>query len=154
MTKYEKLLVEAENKGITVLELDMGNDKPYGKNFDDIIVLNRNMTEINKRCVLAEELGHYYRTYGDICRQDCINDIKQENTARKWSYEQLIGVIDLVNSHKHGCSNMYDIAEYLEVPVDILENAIEHYKCKYPDGCQIDNYWVNFDSGLEVLEMF
>lgn len=40
MTNYEKLLITASKKGITVLELDLGTDKKCGKLLDDFIIIN------------------------------------------------------------------------------------------------------------------
>lgn len=39
------------------------------------------MPTIEKACVLAEELGHYYTSQGDILELDTVDAIKQEQRA-------------------------------------------------------------------------
>lgn len=152
VTKYEALACNAEKIGIDVIEVDLEGKSGYILN--NTIFINQNMNDISKRCVLAEELGHYFKNYGDITNQEDIKNKKQEIIARRWSYEHLVGVVDLINAHKKGCYTKYDIAEYLNITEDILENALKYYQCKYDNGCKIDNYWINFNNGLEILEMF
>lgn len=155
MTKYERLMAEAEKRGLTVIEVDAGTDKNFGKNYDDLIVINSNMDTKSKACILAEELGHCLKTCGNITDYSKTENYKKEQVARRWSYEKLIGIVDLINAHKlGGCRNIYEIADYIGVNEDILENALSYYNCKYPDGYRIDNYWINFNNGLEIYEMF
>ena len=48
-------------------------------------------TYIDEKCVLAEELGHYYydATYSPYCK-DLQVISKQERKAKKWSYYALV----------------------------------------------------------------
>lgn len=154
MTKYERLLARAENEGTKVLELDLGTNKECGKYFDNIIIINSNMCTIQKYCILSEELGHHHKTVGDITNQTKIENKKQELIARRWGYEKLIGVVDLLNAHTHGCKTRYEIADYLCVTESFLEDAIDYYKCKYGMYYEIDNYLVYFEPNLSVLEKF
>lgn len=152
MTKYEELACKAEKFGIEVIEMNLEGKCGYILN--NTVFINGSMDDACKRCVLAEELGHYLKNVGDITNQLKIKNKKQEVLARRWSYEQLVGIVDLINAHKHGCNTKYDVIEYLNITEDILENALNYYKCKYENGYKIDNYWINFNNGLEIFEMF
>ncbi len=154
MNRYENLLLEAENRGVNVLELNIGTNKEYGKCIDNLIIINSNMNNSQKYCVLSEELGHHYKTVGDITDQTKIENRKQEIIARRWGYEKLIGIVDLINAHNRGCRNRYEVAEYLNVTEEFLEATLEYYRCKYPDYHNINNYWIKFNNGLEVIKKF
>lgn len=155
MTRYEKLVTKASTiYGATVLEIDLGTDKPCGKCIDNIIILNSNNNLKEKYSVLSEELGHYITSNGDIIDQDNIVNRKQEIIARRWGYKHIIGIIDLINSYRYGCKNRHEISEYLEITEEFLNETLAYYKCQYPEGYEIDNYWVDFSNGLEIFEKF
>ena len=111
-------------------------------------------TQKAKSCVLAEELGHYYTTVGNILDQSYISNRKQELHARMWGYDHLIGLTGLVSAAKSGCCNIYEIAEYLDVTEEYLLEAINAYKSKYGAGTVINNYWITFEPTLQIYEMF
>lgn len=154
MTKYENLLTQLEEEGIEILDLNLGTNKECGKCFNNLIVINSRLNKNQKHCVLIEELGHFYKTSGDITDQTKTQNRKQELIARRWGYKRLVGIVDLINAHKQGCRNKYEISDYLCITEGFLEKALEYYKCKYPDGYEIDNYWINFNNGLEIFERF
>lgn len=129
---YEKLLVEAEEENIIVKEKSFESSLD-GLYFNNKIALNKNTLVRNceKACVLAEELGHHHKTYGNIIDLNNIDNIKQENKARLYAYDKLVGINGLVNAYSAGCRNLYDIADYLNVTEEFLSAAIEEYVCKY-----------------------
>nr|DAJ03031.1 MAG TPA: IrrE protein [Caudoviricetes sp.] len=103
------------------------------------------MPVCQKACVLAEELGHYYTTTGDILDQSEISNKKQERTARLWAYNKMITVEKLLAAKEAGCQNGYEIAEYLEVTEEFLKEAISCYGAKYGKGFQKDQYIILFE---------
>lgn len=154
MTHYEILLSKAEELGIRVQEIDFGCNEECGYYSNNKILINSRMNECQKYAVLAEELGHHHKTVGDIFNQKITENRKQELLARRWGYDKLIGIVGIINAHKEGCRNKYEIAEYFNVPENFINETFEYYKLKYPDGYAIDNYWINFNNGLEILENF
>ncbi|MEG1256667.1 ImmA/IrrE family metallo-endopeptidase [Clostridium sp.] len=154
MSTYEEVLINFENKGVEVIELDLGTNKECGKCIGNMIFINKNLNTKQKYCVLIEELGHYYTSTGDITNQNKTTNRKQELIARRWGYKYIIGIVDLINAHRHGCMYRYEIAEYLGITESFLEETIDYYNCKYENGCEIDNYWINFNSGLHIFEKF
>jgi hypothetical protein len=149
---YEELLVEADELGIKVKEFNLKTRKGhcYGKR----IAVHKNLSNYDKACVLAEELGHYHLTVGNITNQRDINNRKQELLARNWSYEKLVSIDKIIQAHEYGCKTSYEMAEYLDVTQEFLEEAVQHYREKYGILIKKDNYAVYFEPRLGILRMF
>ena len=149
---YEALLDEANDIGLTVKEkpLKYNNGRIKGSR---IAIRQDITTTAEKSCVLAEELGHYYTTVGDILDQSKPESRKQERQARFWAYNKQIGLIGLVRAFEHGCQNRFEIAEYLEVTEEFLEECIECYRNKYGICKQVDNYLIYFIPQLAVMKL-
>lgn len=128
MTKYEKLLIEAENQGTSVLELDLGTNKKCGKYITNTIIINSNMTDTEKFEILAEELGHHHTTFGHITNQNDVYNRKLELKARRDGYKILVDPIDIIEAIHHGAINIYEIADSVCVTVDTLYEIIEDFK--------------------------
>ena len=106
--KYNDLLNEANAEGISIKERPFKtyDGRIKGKN----IYLRKDMNTTEKSCVLAEELGHYYTTVGDILDMNAPENRKQERQARLWGYNRTIGLLGLISAYEHGCTNRYKIA--------------------------------------------
>lgn len=153
MNAYEALLDEACNMGLTVKEkpLKYNNGRIKGKR----IAIRQDIdTEKEKACVLAEELGHYYTSVGNILDMTVPANRKQERQARLWAYNKLIGLTGLIRAYEHGCKSRYEIADYLEVTEGYLEECIECYRDKYGIYKEIDNYVIYFIPHLTVFKKF
>jgi Zn-dependent peptidase ImmA (M78 family) len=148
---YEDLLIKIEKEGIEYFENNYIG-KMKGLYIDNTITLNSNIdTEAEKKCILAEELGHHFTSYGNILDQSKVENKKQERRARAWAYDRLIGINGLINAYKYGCKSKYEIAEYLNVSEQFLEEATTYYNEKYGLYYEIDNYIVYFNP-LGVIE--
>ena len=107
-------------------------------NIDKInaIALNYNNigTYIEEKCVLAEELGHYYydATYSLYC-QDLQVISKQERKAKKCAYNVLVPYEDLRRAIKNGLTTVYSLANYFEVTEAFISKCISFYIEKYGD---------------------
>lgn len=124
-----------------------------GLYFDGNIALERKMSQTEKSCVLAEELGHYYTTSGNILDQTNASNRKQEYRARLYGYNLKIGLMGLVRAFEHGCRSASDIAEYLDVTEEYLKEAVDCYRSKYGVYATVDNYVVYFTPALGVLKI-
>lgn len=131
MSNYENLLSIAHSHGIRIIESDLGVDKPFGKCIGNLIIINNRVNEYERFCVLAEELGHFNLTVGNITNQSNFNNRKQESIARRWSYEKLISPEDIIAAILSGVDNIYDLAEKFNVTESFLLESIKHYKRKY-----------------------
>lgn len=150
---YEDLLLEADSEKLIVREKNIPGYN--GRIYKNRIAINKDIdTSAEKSCVLAEELGHYYTTTGDILDQSDVNNRKQELRARLWAYNKQIGLSGIISACKHGCRNLCEMAEYLDVTEEFLNEALSAYQSKYGISVPIDNYIVFFEPKLAVLERY
>ena len=89
-------------------------------------------TYIDEKCILAEELGHYYMdaTYPASCTNTVLIN-KQEYRAKKWSYNTLVPFKSLRKAFSNGINTVYSLAEYFEVTEEYMRNCINFYTNKY-----------------------
>ena len=151
MITYEQLLMEADSKGLLSKEKNLPISK--GRIKGNRIAIKRGMTEMEKKCVMAEELGHYYTGTRDILDQSSVSNRKQEMHGRIYAYNKLVGLMGIIDAHKHHCQNLFETAEYLDVTEEFLSDALNYYKAKYGKGVSIDNYVIYFEPCLGVLEL-
>lgn len=150
---YEKLVMEVEDEGIELFENNYIG-KLKGLYVDNTITLNTNITtEIEKKCILAEELGHYHTSSGDIRDQSKIENRKQELKARRWAVQKLIAIENFKDAFDAGIRNRYELSEFLGVSESFIEISLNHFKGIYGLYVQIDNYIVYFEP-LSVVEMW
>lgn len=151
---YENLLQEAADANVYVIEDAPFQSRADGLIRNDVIGINRTVRQSTQRaCVLAEELGHYHTTVGDIIDQSSDTNRKQELRARLWSYNKLIGLHGIISCYKTGCQTAYDMAEHLGVTEEFLQEALQCYRSKYGIYTRFDNYVVYFEPTLSVLEL-
>jgi hypothetical protein len=142
---YEKLLCEAEKENIEVVYMPL-KGRIKGLYCDKVIAINKNIeTTAEKTCVLAEELGHYYTTVGNILDQKKIINRKLERRARAWAYQRQVPLDKLTEAYKAGIRNRFELAEYLEVTERFLEEAIKYYREKYGIYCRVGKYRICFE---------
>ncbi|MDD3404078.1 MAG: ImmA/IrrE family metallo-endopeptidase [Hespellia sp.] len=148
---YEDLLIEAEDNSLVVKEkpLRANNGRIKGNR----VAIRKGLTEIEKACVLAEELGHHHTTVGNILDLSDAQNAKQERQARLWAYNKKIGLKGILDAHQHGCRDRYEMAEYLEVTDAFLEDAVDCYKDKYGEFVVVDNYIIYFIPNLMIGQM-
>lgn len=151
MTTYEDMLIEADRNHLITKEKPLRANK--GRIAGNRIAIKRDMTEKEKRCVMAEELGHYYTSFGDILDQGRVGNRKQEQLARTWAYNKLIGLVGIVDSYKAGCRNRSEMAAHLNVTEEFLSEALRRYHDKYGTYASVDNYIIYFEPSLGVLEI-
>lgn len=149
--KYEKLKMEALNNDVEIFERSM-NVKIKGLYADNIIWINKSITQVEKLCVLAEELGHHYTTVGDIIKQNKLENIKQEKQARKWAWNKLVSPLKLIESFEYGCKSKYEIAEYLNITEGFLEDGLKFYKEKYGTSIKINKKYTLILDPLSVYK--
>ena len=150
---YEELLNEADIAGLIVKEKPLQSSD--GRIFGNRIAVRKNIPTLKeKSCVLAEELGHYYTTVGNIIDMQDIRNVKQERKARVGAYDELIGLTGLIRAFERCCQSRYEIADFLGVTEEFLSDALNYYKVKYGESTVIDHYIIRFIPSLMVAKMF
>lgn len=149
---YEELQMENENLNIQELDLSGVSDL-RGLYIDGNIAIHKDLTETEKACVLAEELGHHHTSTGNILDLKDIRNRKQERIARLWAYNKQIGLLGIISAFKASCYNSYDMADCLGVTEEFLQEAIECYRQIYGIGIMVGNYFLQFEPYLQVHTM-
>lgn len=149
---YEVLLNTADQAGLTVKEKPLSESDGLIKG-NRIAIRKDIPTQAEKSCVLAEELGHYFTSAGNILDQTDIVNRKQEYRARLYGYNLQIGLRGIISAHTAGCRNLYEMADYLDVTEEYLKEALDCYRSKYGEYVKVDNYMIYFIPSLAVLEI-
>ena len=153
MNTYECLQDEACEDGIDVIDYTFHSNRIKGLYCDGTVAIRKDMNTAQKTCALAEELGHHKTSVGNILDMTSAVNRKQERQARLHGYNRLIGLTGIINAFNAGCQNKYEIAEYLDITDEYLEECISCYRDKYGVYTTIDNYIIYFIPNLVVVEM-
>lgn len=148
---YEQLLTAADQAGLLVKEqpLHMHDGLISGNR----IAIRKDIeTQVKKSCVLAEEIGHYCTSSGDILDLSNSGNRKQELRARIWAYNKLIGLKGIIRCYEHRCHSFSDMSELLDVTEEFLSDALEYYRKKYGVCVIYNQYVVYFEPSLAVMK--
>lgn len=152
MMTYDELLMLADAEGLITKEkpLKANDGRIAGKK----IAIRKDIeTDAEKSCVLAEELGHYYTSYGNIIEQSNVSNRKQEYRARLKGYDLKIGLSGIVDCFEYGCQSIHDMARLLNAPEDYVRTVINCYKSKYGLCVRFEEYLIMFDPALAVIKL-
>ena len=153
MDKLYVLYNHADMENVQVIEYKFSN-RIKGLYCDGTIAINNKLNEVEKTCILAEELGHHHTTVGNIIDTEKPFNIKQEKIARKWAVNRLLTPEELISAVVSGCEYISDVADYLGVTDKFLLEAIEVFKNTYGIIYRYDNYAIRFnDAGYSVEEI-
>ena len=146
---YEDLLIEYDTEDIVIKEKPLQSSN--GRIYNNRIAIRHGMNRVDKTCTLAEELGHYYTTTGDILNQENVSNRKQEHRARMWAYGKLLPLQFFILAFKHGCRSIHETAEFLEVSEEFLVDCINAYYSKYGPFLETNGYLFMFsETGLNI----
>lgn len=143
MSHYEELLTKNEH-----IKIKDTHSLPNGYSAfykDGVILIDKNLSERRKAEVLYEELAHHKLTYGNILDQSKFNNRKFENYARRYGYEAALPLRIIVEAHNYGVSNLYELAEYVQLSEEYIAEILKHYKNKYGIGTHYGEYLITFD---------
>lgn len=151
--EYGELLDLAKSQNINVYEkYDFSGTRIKGLYCDGNIALSKDLhTEAEKKCVLAEELGHYETAVGDITDQSLTSNRKQELRGRLIAYNKMVGLMGFIDAYQHHYHDLHEMAEYLDVTDAFLSETIDCYRAKYGSYAKLDNYVVYFEPNIGVL---
>ena len=130
MNDFEMLLDEVSSE-VPVIEAPILAKGYEGLYKDNYIFLEKSLTSTRKRERLMEEYGHHKTSVGTIINYDTPESRKQEARARRVSLEALVPLDKLIECSFAGLHTNFECAEYLDVSVDTLTDAIQHYSAKF-----------------------
>lgn len=141
---YDEVLMRTDENNCRVHEMPFLSDAK-GLCIDNNIFLNREIEgDTEKKCILAEELGHVMTTYGNILDRKNSYNQKQEMQARGFAYDLLIGLDGLVLAYQNHCTGIDEFVEFLDVTKSFFSDALEYYKAKYGTKVIYKGYSLHF----------
>lgn len=143
LSQFELLILKAQSEGADVLELPLRTGAEYAKYVDKCIGINANLPDNIKCELMAEEIGHHRKTYGNITNKSDIRNLKLENIARREGFKILLKPSDFLVPLNHGARSLYEFAEHFNLSEKTLLNIIHDWKKIYGMGIQIGNYYLN-----------
>lgn len=146
MEKISDIFNVVEKENIVYEERNLSNLKSKGiylklDGIPPIIAIDSSI--INKAkvyiCILSEELGHHFTTYGNLLEpkknyMDKLIKHKKENIARKWASNFLITDEEFIAALNKCISSKFEMAEFFDVTDELLEYkilSIVHDEDKY-----------------------
>lgn len=142
---YEDLLDLASGYGLYVYEVRF-QSRAKGIIRGNLVGVESQLPQTEKACALVEEIAHRVTSVGNILNQSDIRNRKQELRARQWAYECMIPVERIIQAHYARITGSYDLAEYLGVTQDFLQDAIDRYTSKYGIYLRVDErHTIQFD---------
>lgn len=159
MDEREKMIQQLADDGIKIDEALLPKLAPnvsglylVRSTHEPTILVNGALTEREKRCVLAEEAGHHYRTSGNVINAKDAFARKQEEAGRRWAYEKLIPLDRLASvclEAEH--LPLWDLAEALDVTEEFLISALNYYRDKYGHLAELpDGIIVQFEPHFDI----
>lgn len=155
MNSFELLENEACEEGVDVIGYDFNSNRIKGLYCNGTVAISNDIDTVTERTtILAEELGHYYTSTGNILDQTDVSNRKQERHARIWAYDKLIGLSGILRGFEAGCQSRYELAEFLGVTEEFLQEALDCYAARYGVCIQIDKYVIYFTPYLGVAKLY
>lgn len=149
MSLYEDLVIE--NSHIPIGDNFKSNSNFRGLYDMGVIVIDKHLTETRKAEVLFEELAHHKLTWGDITDQSQFNNRKFENYARRAGYQAALPLRIIIEAYHYGVSNLYELADYVQLGEEYIIEILEFYKKKYGLAKYYNGYVIKFEP-LQVYE--
>ncbi len=155
MNRLEKLEQEAFENKVKVYNYYLGEESLKGIYIDGNVAINTSVINIaEKSCILAEELGHHYTSVGNILDMSVVENRKQEQQARLWAYDKMIGLPGIIKAYKaRRIESAPEMADYLDVTEEFLMEALNCYKSKYGQCVRLGHYYIMFEP-LAVIEKY
>lgn len=149
MGLYEDLCIDYNY--IPITETNMLPSFQSGSYVNGEIFIKFNLSETTKAEILFEELAHHKYTWGNILDQKDFNNRKFENYARRAAYQNALPLNLIIEAYHYGISNLYELAQYVQLSEKYILNAIEYYKKKYGLSTYHNGYVIKFEP-LQVFE--
>lgn len=140
---YESLI--AQYPHLLIKEVNFLPSGLAGLYMDNVVLIDKQRSYYEKHCILAEELGHYETTYGDITDLQKLRNWKLELVARRWGYEKIVSLDKLIECYEAGLKTLDEVCTHLEVTEGYLKTSITHYHSRFGVSTSHNGYEIYFD---------
>lgn len=127
------LYAYAEENGISVVSFPLGDLEAMSLITSDGrpcigIDPDRLSSKQDEKIKLSHELGHVVQNafYNSFAACDVWE--RQENKANRWSFRSLVSEKDLRKAVKNGLTEVWELAEYFDVPPEVMAKICHYYK--------------------------
>lgn len=128
MNALERLIAEYEDDLTFEFSDKLPNGLP-GYIINTHITINKRLSYQKSKAILAEEIGHYKTSSGDIMNYSDYKSMKQEIKARRWGYKKLVPIESLKQYIRNKDQvNCYEVAEEFDLPCKVIKEALNIYK--------------------------
>lgn len=79
--------------------------------------------------ILAHELGHIQTGTMHSVSSPCDLVERHEERAERWTIKHLLPYDEMCYAIRNGCRTTWELAEYFEVPDELIHKAIDYYTC-------------------------
>ena len=138
---YEELIEEYAGE-VNVIEHDIkenpivrakGGKGFYYRSADQKVgtaIIDSTLSSIDKKCTLAEELGHHYTSCGNILSLKYGNAEKQERIAREWGAIKLVSPQELSRYYLMYEGDITKIAEEMQLTPETIHIYLKYISRK------------------------
>ena len=148
---YNELLDEMDSKNCRIYEMNF-KSAAKGLCIDNNVFISKKLDgDTERKCILAEELGHIMTTQGNILDNTKAENRKQELQARAYAYDLLIGLDGILLAYMKHCRSIDEFADFLDVTKPFFEDALVYYARKYGDFVEYKTYTIRFSPCLYVF---
>ncbi|WP_227394227.1 ImmA/IrrE family metallo-endopeptidase [Jeotgalibacillus aurantiacus] len=141
--RYEKLLDEYPE--LIVKEDPRMPDKLPGFIVNNFISINKNISLPAKYFILAEEIGHYVTTEGDILNLNDIRHMKAEIVARRWGYHKVLSFDHLIECYQMNILTCEELCDHFELEPGHVDRVLKAYIEKYGLSVEYKGYTIEFE---------
>lgn len=150
MDEYEIILNEY-SKEVDIVETNLYERIGlYGVYRNGIIFLEHSLNLTEKKAILIEEYNHFKKTVGIILDENIIENAKQENLARRLTYERLLPLESIITCYYDGFIYYHEVAEHLSISEELLIEAVNYYKATMGIVFHFRNYMIVFGNTITV----
>lgn len=141
--KYETLILEYPQ--LTVKEVTTLPAGLAGFILGREILLDKRRCKYERHGVLAEELGHFETTHGELTDLSSVRNWKLELVARRWGYEKIVSLDRLIKCRKMGYTTLEEVCTYLEITPEYLQVSLQHYLSRFGTHIVHREHIISFD---------
>lgn len=114
------------------------------------VYIKKDLSAFKQTEVLAEELGHYLTTAGNITDYSELESRQQETKARQVGYFMVIGLDDLIDCYHNGITSVEELSEHFEVSDKFIYDALEAYRVKNGMRFVHNGYHFDLRNGIRI----
>lgn len=134
MDRLDVLYQEAADDDIMVAAVPLRNEESFIIEDDGYLSIALNssciVTRIYEYYLMAHEMAHYHTGTYYTLRSPLQLREKQEYVADTWMVCDMVPINDLQEAIQEGYTEVWDLAEYFNVPERVVRRADEIYRAK------------------------